>query len=130
LRPALQFAGAHTVVSWLSFNLGIVLGQVLAVLVLIPALDLLFRFTAQQKMETTILAALAADLGWHRLTERAERLSQFTFRWPALDMESLAAAMGWLTIFLVLGGLWCLVFAIYRHRSSRKRVTQGASSGA
>jgi hypothetical protein len=122
LRPALQFAGSHTLASVVSFNAGIELGQYLTLALLVPVLDLMFRFTSKKQMETTILAALAADLGWHRFTDRADRLSQFSWRWPMLDAALLASAMGWLTIFLVLGGVACLVLAVYRHRKARAAV--------
>jgi hypothetical protein len=121
--PALQFAGSHALASVLSFNLGVELGQFLALLLLVPALDLLFRFTAAQpsaqRMETIILSALAADIGWHRVTERADQLTRFSFQWPAFDAALLASGMRWLTIFLVLGGLACLVYALLRHRAGR-----------
>jgi len=123
LRPALQFAGSHVLASVLSFNLGVELGQFLVLLLLVPALDFLFRFTAAQRpaqrMETIILSALAADIGWHRVTERADQLTQFSFQWPVFDAALLASGMRWLTIFLVLGGLACLVYAVLRHRAGR-----------
>ena len=121
LRPALQFAGSHVLASVLSFNLGVELGQFLVLLLLVPALDVLFRFTAAQpparRMETIILSALAADIGWHRVTERADQLTQFSFQWPMFDAALLASGMRWLTIFLVLGGLASLVQAVLRYRA-------------
>jgi hypothetical protein len=121
LQPTLQFAGSHVLASVLSFNLGVEMGQFLVLLLLLPALDALFRLTADQRpaqrMETIILSALAADVGWHRVTERADQLTQFSFQWPVFDAALLASGMRWLTIFLVLGGLACLVYAALRHRA-------------
>jgi hypothetical protein len=90
---------------------------------LLPVVSLLFKFQAKNRRETIILAALAADTAWHWATERADRLTQFSFQWPTLDAAFIASAMLWLTIFLVLGGLACLGFAVLRHRAGR-----GASS--
>jgi len=133
LRPALQFAGSHVLASVLSFNLGVELGQFLVLLLLVPALDVVFRFTAAQqpaqRMETIILSALAADIGWHRVTERADQLTQFNFQWPVFDAALLASAMRWLTIFLVLGGVASLVFAALRHRAVRSEKPDAALSG-
>jgi hypothetical protein len=132
LRPALQFAGSHVLASVLSFNLGVEMGQFLVLLLLVPALDVLFRFTAAQqpaqRMETIILSALAADIGWHRVTDRADQLSQFNFQWPAFDAALLASGMRWLTIFLVLGGVASLVFAALRHRAGRSQKAGGAEN--
>ena len=132
LRPALQFAGSHVLASVLSFNLGVELGQFLVLLLLVPALDGLFRFTAAQqpaqRMETIILSALAADIGWHRVTERADQLTQFNFQWPVFDVSLLASAMRWLTIFLILGGVASLVQAALRHRAGRSKKPSGTEN--
>jgi len=119
LGPELQFAGSHTLASVLSFNAGVELGQFAVLLVLMASLGLLLRLTTRQRMETIILAALAADLGWHRFTERAGRLTQFSFQWPTLDAALLATAMLWLAILLVVAGLACLAFWVLRRQAAR-----------
>ncbi len=43
LRETLQFAGSHLVTSLVAFNVGVELGQVAVLVVLVPALNLLFR---------------------------------------------------------------------------------------
>jgi hypothetical protein len=48
------------------------------------------------------------------MLERADRLRQLPA--PALDAESLAAAMRWLMAILILAGLMWLVRAMLRHR--------------
>jgi hypothetical protein len=116
LRPALQFAGAHVPISALSYNAGIELGQILVLALLVPAIDLLFRLTsARRRVETIVLAALAADTGWNRASERAERLSQFGFKWPTPP----GTITQWLTIILIAGGLALIVTGLLRHRAGR-----------
>ena len=44
LRESLQFAGSHLLTSLAPFNLGVELGQLLVLLLLVPALGLLFRY--------------------------------------------------------------------------------------
>ena len=133
LTPALQFAGTHNLLSIVSFSVGLEVGQGFALLVFISALDVLLRFTERKRMEITILAALAADLGWHRFTGRAEQLSQFRLRWPTVDAALLASAMAWLTIFLILAGLAFLVLgvrarAMRRHRSREVPASSSSAS--
>ena len=77
LRETLQFAGSHLLTSLLSFNVGVELGQLLVLALLIPALDLLFRFVVAERMGTIILSALVAHTGWHWMIERGERLRRF-----------------------------------------------------
>jgi hypothetical protein len=42
LRDTLQFGGTHFVTSLVSFNLGVEIGQIMALLVVVPALQMLF----------------------------------------------------------------------------------------
>ena len=119
LTPQLQFAGTHVLASVLSFNLGLELGQIAALLLLVVVLNLLFRLTVRKRMETIILAALAADLGWHRFTERAGRLGEFNFRWPTLNAALLASAMLWLAILLAAAGLTFLILWALGRRTNR-----------
>ena len=77
LRETLQFAGSHLLTSLLCFNIGVELGQVMVLLLLIPLLDLLFRFVVAERMGTIILSAIVAHTGWHWMIERWEHLRQY-----------------------------------------------------
>ncbi len=128
LRETFQFAGAHLVTALLSFNVGVELGQLLVILLLVPALDLLFRFVVAERIGTIILSALVAHTGWHWMTERGERLSQFP--WPTLDAASLASALRWLLLMLFFGCAIWLVNAWLRRMQwlpEEKRATSERS---
>ena len=73
LRETLQFAGSHLLTSLLSFNVGVELGQLLVLVVLVPALQLLFRYVVAERIGTIILSALVAHTAWHWTPERWER---------------------------------------------------------
>lgn len=77
LHETLQFAGSHLVTSLLAFNVGVELGQVLVLLVLVPALALLFRYAVAERIGTILLSALVAHTGWHWMWERWEILRKF-----------------------------------------------------
>ena len=109
LRESLQFAGAHLLTSLLSFNVGVELGQLLELIVLIPVLQLFFRYAVAERMGTIILSALVAHTGWHWMLDRARVLGQFRFEWPVLTAALLATAFRWLIVLLFSGGmLWFL----------------------
>jgi hypothetical protein len=128
LRETLQFAGSHLLVSLVSFNVGVELGQLLAIALLIPALELLFRFVIAERIGTIILSALVAHTGWHWMTERAGQLGQF--RWPAFDAALLAAAMRWLMGMLILAGLvWLASRALRRRAEQREKRKTTALEG-
>lgn len=112
LRQTLQFAGSHLLTSLVSFNIGVELGQLLVLALLIPALEVLFRFVVAERIGTIILSALVAHTGWHWMTERASRLSQFG--WPALNAALLASAIRWLMVIVAVAGLVWLIRAWLR----------------
>src|ERR1700676_612784 len=66
LRQTLQFAGSHMLTSLLSFNVGVELGQLLVLVLLIPALELLFRYVVAERMGTIIFSVPAQQPGWPR----------------------------------------------------------------
>jgi hypothetical protein len=111
LRETLQFAGSHLVTALLAFNVGVELGQLLVIVLLVPALRLLFR-VVPERIGTIILSALVAHTAWHWMLERGERLSQFP--WPTLDAASMASAMRWLMVTLSLGCALVLINAALR----------------
>jgi hypothetical protein len=114
LRQTLQFAGSHMLTSLLSFNIGVELGQLLVLVALIPALDLLFRYVLAERLGTIILSAIVAHTAWHWTSERFGVLRQFRFEWPVIDAAFLASAMRWAMLLVIAGGLYWLVFGVLR----------------
>ena len=88
--------------SLLAFNVGVELGQLAVLVVLIPALGLLFRYVVPERIGIIILSALVAHTGWHWMLERGEQLAKFPF--PKIDAAFLASAMRGLMAMLVLAG--------------------------
>jgi len=119
LRETLQFAGSHLLTSLFSFNVGVELGQLVVLVVLIPALELLFRFVVAERMGTIILSALVAHTAWHWMVDRADRLRQYHFQWPALNAALLASVMLWLLLIVIFAALLWLVFGVLRRRPVR-----------
>ncbi|MBL8699930.1 MAG: HupE/UreJ family protein [Alphaproteobacteria bacterium] len=107
LRETLQFAGDHLVASLLAFNVGVELGQLAVLLVLVPALNLLFARLPGERVAIIVLSALVAHTAWHWMLERGEQLAKFPF--PTLDAAFLASAMRGLLAAIVLAGLVALV---------------------
>ncbi|HEV2666396.1 MAG TPA: HupE/UreJ family protein [Blastocatellia bacterium] len=118
LRETLQFAGSHLLVSLLAFNVGVELGQLLALALLIPALGLLFRFVVAERIGIIVLSALVAHTGWHWMIERGGQLRQF--RRPELNAALLAAAMRWLMLTLILAAFVWLVSRALRRRAQQR----------
>jgi len=123
LQQTLQFAGSHLLTSLLSFNVGVELGQILVLVILIPALEILFRFAVAERMGTIILSAIVAHTGWHWMIERGERLGQFQFQWPTVNAALLATVMRWLMVIVVLVGVIWLVSTVFVQRVRTGKVS-------
>jgi hypothetical protein len=105
LRQGLQFAGSHLLASLLSFNIGVELGQLLVLLLLVPVLELIFRYVVAERMGVIILSALVAHTGWHWMLERASRLSQYRVQWPEWNLATAAATLRALSVAVLLAGV-------------------------
>jgi hypothetical protein len=99
LRESLQFAGNHLMTALFGFNIGVEIGKIAVLLVLIPALGLLFKYVIAEWLGIIILSALIAHVAWHWMIERGERLAKFPF--PKIDAAFLASAMRGLMAMLI-----------------------------
>jgi hypothetical protein len=115
LRETLQFAGSHLLTSLLAFNVGVELGQLFVLALLVPALDLLFRYIVAERMGVIILSALVAHTAWHWTAERWERLRQFEA--PAMNLVLLARGLRWLMAAVLAAGVLWLIAAVARRKN-------------
>jgi hypothetical protein len=115
LRETLQFAGSHLLTSLLSFNVGVEAGQLFVLALLVPALQLLFRYVVAARMGTIILSALVAHTAWHWTADRWERLRQFD--WPSPDLFLVAAGLRWLMAAVFAAAvIWLVATALRRKK--------------
>jgi hypothetical protein len=119
LRQTMQFAGSHLLASLLSFNVGVELGQLLVLALLIPALEILFRYVVAERMGTIILSAIVAHTAWHWMIDRYQVLRQYQIRWPGLEAAPLAKALRLLMLIVIAAGLVWLVFGLLWPRIGR-----------
>jgi HupE / UreJ protein len=129
LRQTLQFAGSHLLTSLLSFNVGVELGQLLVLVLLVPALGLLFKYVVAERIGTIILSALVAHTAWHWMTERWGILRQFRFEWPAFDLAFWAIALRLAMVAVAIAAVIWLVrlWKPVGTESTEARVQHGAT---
>ena len=77
LSETLQFAGDHVLMSLLSFNIGVEIGQILILFLFLVALNLLFRFVKQERIAIIVISVLIGHTAWHWMTERFTDLRAF-----------------------------------------------------
>jgi HupE / UreJ protein len=129
LRETLQFAGSHLLTSLLSFNVGVELGQLAVLVILVPALDLLFRFVVAERLGTIVLSAFVAHTAWHWMIERGAVLGQLRWEWPVLNAALLAGGVRWLMLAVIAAGLAWLVFGVLLP-AARRRAERVAAPGS
>ena len=111
LRETLQFAGSHLLMSLVSFNVGVELGQLLVLAALVPALAGLFRWVVPERIGSILLSALVAHTGWHWMTERGAALAQYRVQLavPTFDLSLVWTTLQWgILVAIILGLAWLL----------------------
>ena len=106
LRESLQFAGAHLATSLLSFNVGVELGQLLVLVLLVPALGLLLGRMVADRMGIVVISALVAHTAWHWMAERWTLLQEFDL---AGDPSAWRLAFRTLIVFVAAWAAWWAV---------------------
>lgn len=91
LRETLQFGGTHLVTSLLAFNAGVEIGQIIALLVIVPVLHLLFRHVVTERIGGIVIAALVAHQAWHWMVDRGQELLAHDF--PFAQSELIRGAL-------------------------------------
>jgi hypothetical protein len=94
LKEQLQFAGSNLLVSLLSFNVGIEIGQLAVLCVFVPALALLFRGRMAGRMGIIVLSAIIANVAWQWMMERGDAL--WRTPWPQLTVPVLMTLARWI----------------------------------
>jgi HupE / UreJ protein len=122
LRELLQFAGSHLVTSLIAFNIGVEIGQIAVLIVLIPVLDMLFRYVMPERLGIIILSALVLHTAWHWMLERGEQLAKFPF--PRIDALFLASAMRAVMAMLVLAAGVLLANSVLRRWIAGHRIEE------
>ena len=102
LKENLQFAGTHLLVSLLSFNVGIEVGQLAVLAVALPALALARRVVEARRTVEILISALVAHTAWHWTIDRGGVL--WKTDWPALDGPAVTTLARWVAAALILVG--------------------------
>jgi hypothetical protein len=128
----LQFAGGYLFSSLLAFNIGVELGQLFVLILVIPVLNLLFRYFVNERIGTILLSALLAHSAWHWMLERGTTLSLYQIQMPVFDSLFWAALMRWGMMFIIIAvALWAMYelfrkfslidsFSIFAHQNNVK----------
>lgn len=105
----LQFAGGHLFSSLLAFNIGVELGQLFILILVIPVLNLLFKYFVKERIGAILLSALLAHSAWHWMLERGTTLGLFQFQIPIFDSLFFASLMRWgMMLIVIVAALWAM----------------------
>ena len=117
LRESLQFAGSHLAVSLFTFNVGVEIGQVVALAVAVPLVSLAFKRVVSERVGIIILSAFVAHTAWHWMTERGSTLSQYEFTMPVMDVAFVASVLRAAIVLMIAGGaVWAMRELVRRYQ--------------
>lgn len=127
LRPALQFAGAHLMTSLVAFGAGVAAGQILVLLIIVPAVYALARLLSE-RAAMFLLSLVAGHIAWHWMVERGALLSRYPFLWPAGTPA--LTLVRWATgVVIAVAAFWVLWMTIGRS-APRDRAGEPAIANA
>ena len=113
----LQFAGGHLFSSLLAFNVGVEIGQILVLILVLPLLNLLFKFFVKERVGTILLSALVAHSAWHWMLDRGTQFNQFQLQPPILDGIFFVALIRWGMMLIVIAGVLWGMYELFRRFS-------------
>jgi hypothetical protein len=117
LQESLQFAGRHLISSLFAFNVGVELGQLLTIVVAVPALTLLYRRLAPRPT-TIVISVIVGHTAWHWMASRFGQLRQYDFRSPVVEWSTV---LRWgMLVAIAAGAAWLL--ALLFDETARRRV--------
>lgn len=120
LQQDLQFAGAHFLLSLLSFNVGVEIAQILVLAIVLPVVSLAFRNAVARRFGIVIVSVVLAHTAWHWMVERAKALQYVD--WPAIDGDFVMTLALWVLASTLLGAaIWLKVRYAERRRSNVRR---------
>ncbi|MBT8337185.1 MAG: HupE/UreJ family protein [Gemmatimonadetes bacterium] len=128
LASQLQFAGAHALTALFGFNVGVEIGQLLVLIVAVPALSWAFT-RAGERTGIIVVSVLVAHTAWHWMFERGATFLAYDVRLPVADADFAAAALRWAFLALVsLGAAWLLSGLIAAYRRTYLRTVRSPTS--
>jgi len=119
--------GSHLLLSLLSFNLGVELGQLLVLLIVLPVLALFFRLPFAPRYGVLLLSILIADTGWRWLLDRASNL--WRVDWPIPRVTTVLALLRWGALAALLAGATWLAIRSLRGRGHARADGLGGQVG-
>jgi hypothetical protein len=128
LKEQLQFAGSYLLVSLLSFNVGIEIGQLAVLCIFVPALALLLRGRMAGRTGIIVLSAIVANIAWQWMVQRGEVLWQTP--WPQLTVPAAMILARWvIALSFAVGAAKLLAKWVSRRWPALDRPAQGRVSG-
>lgn len=121
LRNTLQFAGDHVLTSLLAFNVGVELGQLLVLLLLIPLLNVLFRYVVAERLGGIIAAVVVAHLAWHWMADRYAVLREFRLNWSDAFAAFWGSGLRWLALGLASAAVAAVLLQRFASHSGVRR---------
>jgi HupE/UreJ protein len=102
-----QFAGAHAVLSAVSFNLGVALGDGVALALAFVALGIVFTYVTGERLGVVVLSVVLGHTAWHWMLDSGHGFEHAAS--GIVSTGSVAVVAWWMFLGLLAGGVaWFL----------------------
>ena len=91
----------------------------MVLLLMIPALNLLFKRVVEERMGTIILSAFVAHTAWHWMLDRADAMRRFPFHWPVMSADFITTALRWMILTVAIAGVAWIIDGFVRRRAKK-----------
>lgn len=123
LGQSLQFAGSHLLLSLVSFNVGIEVGQLAVLAIMLPALAIVRRLVSE-RLSIVGMSWVVSLVGGYWMVERWNALYQTP--WPSLDVEAVRSTSRWATLAVI---VVIMVWILSAWASRKFRARMGLLNG-
>ena len=117
LTQRLQFAGSHVLGSVLAFNLGVAMSLLFVLVLVAPALSLLFSRLVPERLGTIILSGILAHAGWHWTVDRFNAFRLYDFTLPEFTPAFAAELLRYAIAAVAIAGVLWLVSIFTKRRN-------------
>ena len=112
-----QYAGGHLRVGAIAFNLGVALGNVLALVLIFVALGMVFRYLTGKRLGVVLVSAIVGHAAWHWMVDSGHQLGHAAA--GIVSTASVGLVTWWILVGLLVGGFaWFLPARLDRFEPS------------
>jgi hypothetical protein len=112
--------------SLIAFGAGVAAGQILVLLILVPAVYVLARVLGE-RAAALLLSLIAGHVAWHWMVDRGTLLSRYPLQWPT-NIPALTLVNWTMGVIIAVAAFWVLWMTVGRSASGDRGAERAIAS--